>query len=335
MMFKRKFITGRSDDMVKNTAVDSGKYATKIAVAKDGNIEHGKFRTCMDRDIEKSSSDIGTYGVEFEGKKYLLGNQARNQDFSDSKHADIHRIATYTALASDYAGLGHGDHVNVAIGCTLQMYANKDIRKAYKNFIAPQNTDIDIVVNGKRKLFHIDRSFVFPESSGVIYLNPEKYADSVVGVIDIGGLNANCCIYENLVPKAGSDVFTCDLGGNILSRDTAMLVEQTGTGHLSDYLIDRMMIDNGLKKGSHEASAKIVRECKLKHVQKIYDECIRHGWNLDFTEIVFTGGSANWLKDEIMQVFPYYDIDNLDSDADFKNVDGYLMQMLSRLHVAI
>ena len=317
--------------MLRNVAIDSGKYATKISIAKDGHIKHGKFRTNMDTDVEKSCFDPGTYGVEFEGRKYLLGNQARSQDFSDSKKTEIHRIATYTALASDHVGLGNGDHVNVAIGCPLQMYANKDIRIAYKNYIAPNNTDIDIVVNGKRKHFHINRSFVYPESSGVIFLNSEKYMDSVVGVVDIGGLNANCCIYENLIPKAGSDVFTCDLGGNILSRDTAMLVEQTGTGHLGDYLIDRMMIDNGLKKGTHEPSARIVKESKLKHVQKIYNECIKHGWNVDFTEIVFTGGAANWLKDEIRQVFPYYDIDNLDAEADFKNVDGFLMQMLGSL----
>ena len=321
--------------MVRNVAIDSGKYATKISVAKDGHIEHGKFRTCMDEGLEKPGMDPSSFGVEFEGRRYLLGNQARTQDFSDSKQSEIHRIATYTALASDLVGLGHGDHVNLAIGCPLQMYANKDVRKTYKNFIAPQNKEISIAVNGKRKVFTIDRSYVFPESSGVIFLNPDKYCDTVVGVVDIGGLNANCCIYEDLIPKAGADSFTCDLGGNILSRDAAMLVEQTGTGHLSDYLINHMMADNGLKKGAHEPSAAIVRECKLKHVQKIYNECVKHGWNVDFTEIVFTGGAAWWLKDEIMQVFPYYDIDNLDSDADFKNVDGYLMQMLSRLHVAI
>ena len=321
--------------MVKNIAVDSGKYATKISVAKDGHIEHGKFRTSMDVDMEKTCSDSGTYAVEYEGRKYLVGNQARTQSFADSKQSDIHRIATYTALASDTAGLGHGDHINLAIGCPLHMYANKEISKAYKNFIAPHNTEINITVNGKRKVFTIDRSYVFPESSGVIFLNPEKYYDSVVGVVDIGGLNVNCCIYEGLVPKAGSDSFTCDLGGNILSRDAAMLVEQTGTGHLSDYLIEHMMADNGLKKGAHEPSARIVKECKLKHVQKIYSECIRHGWNVDFTEIVFTGGAAKWLKDEIVQVFPYYDIDNLGQDADFKNVDGYLMQMLGRMNVAL
>ncbi len=319
--------------MIKNIAVDSGKYATKIAVDAGGGIRHGKFLTKMDENAEKMGmDDTQTFSVVYDGKKYLLGKEARTQDFDDSKMKDIHKIATYVAIASDACGVGNGDKVNVAIGCPLTLYANKDLRQEYKDFIAPQGKEINITVNGKRKCFTINRSFVFPESSGVVYLNEDKYRSDLIGVVDIGGLNANCAIYDHLVPKVGADtMFTLDLGGNVLSQTTATMVERTGTGKLADYLIEDMMGKNGLKKGTHEESAKIVRDCKLAHVKKIYDQCLNHGWNLDFTEIVFTGGAASWLKDEIMQVFPYYDVENLSAEADFKNVDGFLLQMQNRL----
>jgi len=318
---------------IVNIGIDSGKYATKIAVERDGDIRHGKFKTRMDANVEKmSQDDAESFSVEFEGKRYLVGKEARTQDFEDTKMKDIHKIATYTAIASDFTGVGNGDHVNLAIGCPLTIYANRDLRMEYKKFIAPQGKEINIVVNGKRKVFTIDRSYVFPESSGVVYLNHEKYKEDLIGVIDIGGLNANCCIYDRGVPKVGTDtMFTLDLGGNVLSQTAATMVERTGTGKLADYLIEDMMAKNGLKKGTHAESAKIVHDCKLEHVQKIYDQCLHHNWNLEYTEIVFTGGAASWLKDEIIKVFPYYDIDNLGVDADFKNVDGFLKQLINRV----
>ena len=41
---------------------------------------------------------------------------------------------------------------------------------------------------------------VLPESSGVIYLEQELCEKAAVGVIDIGGLNVNCCVYNKTVP---------------------------------------------------------------------------------------------------------------------------------------
>ncbi len=323
--------------MIRNIAVDSGKYATKIAAARNGMIVHGRFLTKMDPNVDKQdSSDTETYAVEYEGQKYLLGKGARTQSFNDTKMEDIHKIATYTALTTECAGIGSGDHVNLAIGCPLADYVNKDRRSQYRDFMVPQNKQIDITVNGKRKMFYIDKFYVYPESSGVIYLNKDKYKDSPVGVIDIGGLNANCCIYENCLPISGTDtMFTLDLGGNVLSQTATTLVERLGTGKLKDYTIADMMAKNGLKKGADEKSAQIIKQCKADHVKKIKDACIANGWNIEYTEIVFTGGAAGWLKDDIVKVFPYYDIDNLDENADFKNVDGYLLQMLERMNVTL
>lgn len=75
-------------------------------------------------------------------------------------------------------------------------------------------------------------------------------------------------------------------------------------------------------------SAKRISELKKEHVLDIFTECKRHKWSTDNMDIVFTGGTAKLLKDEIQEIFPTSVLDHLDDEASFKNADGFLKQML-------
>ena len=315
----------------RTMSVDSGKYETKAAMmASPGNIKHLSFKTQMSESVEKFCNDTGkSYSIEFEGNQYLLGEQARMQSFDRSKQSILHKIATYTAVSNMMKASGsNGDSINLAIGCPLSIYINKDARKHYKDYIAPSGGKISIKVNDEDHSFTILKSVVYPESSGVIYLNKERYENDLVGVIDIGGLNANCCIYDNLVPKSGSDaMFTLEMGGNILTSNIMTKLESEFETEIGTILYEKVMRDGFIKKNP-EASAKRIAELKKAHVIDILTECKRHKWSTDNMDIVFTGGTAKLLKDEIQEVFPTAILDHLDNEASFKKADGFLKQML-------
>ena len=324
--------------MTRTIAIDSGKFATKVSMAAGiGTIDHLSFKTQMTEGVEKVDvGGDGTFSVEFEGKKYLVGDQARGQSFDRSKQNDLHRISTYVGVAMmmKKAG-GFNDNVKLAIGCPLSIYINQDARQRYKDFIAPAGKRVVIKVDGIEYTFTIVASYVFPESSGVIYLNSSKYRDGIVGVIDIGGLNANCCIYDKLVPKYGADsMFTLEMGGNILTSNIMTSLESEFNTSIPELFYDQVMRD-GCIKIDKEASARRIEELKVEHVRAIMTECKRHKWATDLMDVVFTGGTSFLLKDEIQKVFPTAIIDHLDSEACFKNADGFLQQLLVKTGQAI
>ncbi len=315
----------------RTISVDSGKYQTKAAMmTSPGVIKHISFKTQMSECTERILNDNNnTYGIVYDNNQYLLGDQARIQSFDRSKQSILHKISTYTAIASMMKEAGsNGDYINLAIGCPLSICINKNARKYYKDYIAPTGKKVSIRVNDDDYFFTIIKSVVYPESSGVIYLNKERYKNDLVGVIDIGGLNANCCIYDNLVPKAGSDaMFTLEMGGNILASNIMTKLESEFETEIGTILYEKVMRDGYIKKSPKESAERITR-LKKEHVIDILTECKRHKWSTDNMDIVFTGGTAKLLKDEIKEVFPTAILDHLDDEAAFKNADGFLRQML-------
>lgn len=313
---------------IQTLAVDSGKYATKACIERNqGSISTMKFLTRMDEGKE-NLGDLDSYSVLFEGKKYLVGRQATSWDPSRSKKSDIHRVSTYTAIGNLVA---NGDHVNIGIGCPLSIYMNPKSRKAYKEFIVPHGKQVSITINRKPTSFTIKRSFVFPESSGAVYLNSEEYGNDTIGVIDIGGLNANCCIYENMIPKADvNSMFTLDEGGHILTNRIKAELESGCDIQLNDILMNKILRD-GFIHSNPEKSSSIISKCKEEHVLRILNECKKNGWPIENMKIVFIGGTSSLLSKEIEKIFPWTDLSISDSYGDYVNAQGFLKETQNRI----
>ena len=313
---------------VQTLSVDSGKYATKACTLRSsGNIETLKFLTRMDAEKE-NLGDAESYSVIYEGSKYLIGRQASSWDPNRTKKSEIHKISTYTAIGNL---VGNGDHVNIGIGCPLSIYMNPASRKAYKEYLVPHGKQVNITINRKNTSFIIKRSFVFPESSGVIYLNKKEYESDTVGVVDIGGLNANCCIYENLIPRADvNSMFTLDEGGHILTNRIKAELESNCDVSLSDILMNKILKD-GFMHSDPEKSSEIIKRCKQDHVMKIFNECKKNGWPLENMKIIFIGGTSSLLSDEIDQIFPWVDLQNCMNYGDYANAQGFLKETSNRI----
>ena len=320
--------------MKRFVSVDSGKDGTKGVLrgaygADDVKILFPK----RVKKIDVASSNFGllngdTATVEFEGKQYSVGGSDGYDSFNESKAEELHRICTYTAVAKL---VDNGDMVVLAVGCPLSVFINEEECMAYVEFMRG-NGVITITVDGVKKTFTILSVAAFPESAGVIYLNYDKYKDKIIGVIDIGGLNTNCCVYQNARPVFET-IFTTRLGGKRMRK---ALLDQLSSGlgmsvPLAGYQMDEVLkngyVMNRRDPAKEELSRYIIRNYRLEHVREIYNSCVAHNWALDSMELVFIGGTSLLLKDEIKEIFGVDDSaffkDDI-KDAVFLNAEGYL-----------
>jgi plasmid segregation protein ParM len=323
--------------MKRFISVDSGKFATKGALRKV-NVAEGeslvekevKFLTRIDNeDVDFGLlADENTHFVNFRGKKYRVGDNASDDSFSESKAEDIHKICTYTAIGML---VEDGDEVTLAVGCPLSVFLNKRARIDYQRFMLSNHEEIVITVDGRKHRFTINKVIVFPEGAGVVYLNFNRYKDKTVGVIDLGGLNTNCCVYKNIAPVAET-IFTTRLGGKRMRKDLLDLLNSSlnASSPISDYQMDEIMergyVYDRRDKNKETRSKQIIHDYRYKHVKKIYDSCIEHNWAVDNMDIVFVGGTSLFLKEEIKEVFGVDD-SYFFENADMLNARGYLVAL--------
>lgn len=310
--------------MFKCIAIDSGKYATKALLRKpDGTEKCLVFRTKMEETI-RNESQGQSYIVTYNGKRYLLGEQAGASSMSakTSKAEELHKVCTYTAL---HQLCNSGDEIVVAVGCPLSVYENPESRNTYKRFMFPQN-QIDIKVGDITKHLNIRSVIVLPESSGVIYQEPEKYGKALIAVIDVGGLNINACAYNKGIPILNT-LYTDTFGGNILTLNLRnSLITQYNTDipawMMDEIVTDGYVTDNMSADGVLAGSKEFIAEFKKKYVQTILKKCEANGWNLSLMmKLVFTGGTSEMLASEIKAVLPGATIY---PDSSMANVRGFL-----------
>ena len=87
---------------IKYVAIDSGKFATKAVTLKPGRTEKLLvFRTKMEETNRASAQGTSSL-VEYEGKKYILGEQAEVGSSKSSKAELLHKVAVYTAYKREH-----------------------------------------------------------------------------------------------------------------------------------------------------------------------------------------------------------------------------------------
>ena len=304
-------------------AVDTGKYMTKAAMRRaDGTDKVLDFRTKMDS-AEVMMGQMGADGVhfvEYDGKSYIIGKSANSNDLKETtKAALIHRIAAYTAIA---LLTDNGDQVQVVIGCPISEYMFKEKMIAYRDFMFPGVGRIDIRVDGVNKQFTVKKVQVLPEGMGIVFLHPEKYGHDIFGMIDIGGLNCNCVMFQDNLPMVDS-MFTNDLGGGSLYREVRKRLGSIVDGNLQYDVLEKDIL-RGYDIADKEKSREIISDCKREQVKKILASCQEAGWPVRSIPMVFTGGTSLLLKKEIEDIVPNVMTDDITEDIRYVNVKGFL-----------
>lgn len=163
--------------------------------------------------IEEGILDIcNTLKVEFEDKQYTIGENSENSlyDNTVNKITSLNfKLCLYTAIAKAMKDEMVAE-IKLITGLPASYYSSQkdDLINELKD------KTITIALNNEPKMFTITDVIVFPQSAGVLILNPEKLLGDVV-VIDIGGFTVDASYFNNRRLKR---LFTFELGMNILGK---------------------------------------------------------------------------------------------------------------------
>lgn len=321
--------------LTRLVAVDSGKSDTKVCALLNGNgsVVKRSFPTRVidrnNRDCLEAINNTGGTGfiVEYDGKVYAVGDIANSDDSltsnQNSKNDQIHKITTLTAIA---CSVNNDDNVCAAIGCPIEIYPNKENRERYLNNILPSGR-VDIKINGVEKRFIIVKKMVIPEAMGILYTNPVLFKDKLVGIIDIGGLNVNTAVVNDLKLLADK-CFTNKLGRRSIENELRKYVEDIYESSFSaaeiDIYIRQGYVTDSIDPVKEKKSGEFISGVLDEHFVSILKDCSRHEWNLRNMDLVFVGGGSIIFKDRIRLAFPKAIIAE---DANYANVEGFLAKL--------
>jgi len=331
--------------MERFIAIDSGKFATKVAeYSKEKDlVKKFNIRTKVSAgDFRDDAIEKNTYVVEMDGNVYKVGNGARGQgaELITDKKTETHKICVLTVLAM-LASSKEKDTINVAIGLPANEWANVSKRMDFKDYILPQG---EVTIKIKKdsasdvvsKTFTIGRRYVFPESIGALF-SDEMYnkvsPSTITGVIDIGNLNLNATYWQGAELIMDKSV-TADLGGALLIQDLAQ--ELSSNIVSTDEMIaanilkssERVLpMEFGVTKDQAEESKKVIKKVLLDHAKEVKRQCNSRKWSLDLMRIIAIGGTSKDIETELKEVFS--NITVLDN-SEYVNVLGFLRIMCAQ-----
>jgi plasmid segregation protein ParM len=291
-------------------AVDAGKHSTK-ALSNDKTLI---YRTKLD-DYEQQMSNSKiqnskTYNIEFQGKNYLLGDDAITTDYDSSKTKLCHKLSIYLSCCKLY---NPNEDVVISTGCPLTQFKESTLKEQYKNYILDKKI-IELKIDNEYHRLRISDVLVFPESSGYVYINMQAYLNQIVGIVDIGGQNTNASVYERLKPVA-STVFSINEGGNIINAKIKRELNSKLEANYQDYEIP-YVINN-----PNEKEKPIIERISREQLKLIIEEMKKYNWNLNSIPIVFTGGGSALFNKILREYLPTAIIS---PNAIWDNAKGYL-----------
>lgn len=330
--------------MKRYIAVDSGKYATKVAVYDENTDKTSvfKFRTKIsDGSFADDAVESATVISEYEGRTYKVGNGAiKEAELNTSKTSEIHKICTLTAIAMCTSS-NEVDEVYVAAGIPVKEWENVEKRNEYKAYIFPQGDITVKLMNDKQevteKTFRIVSRHVYPETQGALFLDDVfPVSDETVAVVDIGNLNVNgTCWNHREIDRIYS--LTDELGGSILisglsqelSAEFSRCDENYVARVLKQPLENRKLIPNKTNHEVEEKSKVMIDRYLKDFVGLIKRRCDSKHWSLDYMTLVFIGGTSKILTKEIKEVFGEEVV--IPEKPEFANVLGFLRIMCGKV----
>jgi len=306
--------------------IDPGKFRTK-AVTK----ANGKWK-CFDvrSKIMKNPMDImlgENYLIEYNDTPYLIGEAADDYSLDTDKQTMQHKLCTYLAINQ----LADHEEVDVVVGIPFNLFKNSSKREQYENYLK-DNQIITFSVNNEESLINIQNIATFPECGGLAYSEPDvDFIDTNRAVADIGGLNFNGCVFENLNPIKDS-IITENLGSIILmDKIKTELNKEFPEINLQDYDV-KNIIKYGLKiNGKQEEKAnKVINQAIEEHFSKIIRAMKKKNWSIKTLEITFGGGGS--LDIGISLIKRFINQSKIAQDPIWGNAKGnyYVAEMLFR-----
>ena len=329
--------------MKKFVAVDTGKFATKVAVYDEKANITRKFaiRTAhCDGDFRDDAIEDNTVIIQIgDGPVYKVGNGARGigAELTTEKKLEVHRICAITALASCANKSGEDEfYVATLLPAKDWRGSKREISrllpegKVTVNFKSSSASSVD------EKTFTIKQKFVFTESEGALFMEEtigSVTPNSLIGLLDIGNFNLNATVWQgkDFVQDMSS---TADLGGSLLIQEIAQEISTNVTScndRVASTILKTGKLPDGVNvsKEQEEAIFRIVSKAKKLWAEKVKRVCHGRNWSLELMSIIAIGGTAKDIESELKATFG----ENLTVIGSTENVNalGALRMMCARL----
>lgn len=263
--------------------VDAGKYQTKGLI----NNNATKFRTKIEEVDNSVQTNNKDYYIEWGGKHYLLGDGARFIDYDLTKHKLSHKLAVYTAcslLSKDTIP------INLVVLAPMSLYTNKQAREEFRLYIL-DNKKIDFNLNHKNTQLNINDVTIFAEACGIPFNNTSKFKNKTVGLLDIGGLNVNGVIINNMKPVKGTE-FTINAGSLIvMEKIRKELNKEIKGANIQEYQMDTIL-KQGYYNVEQKISKEIIQNTLSNHFKEIIQTTKANNWDIKGLDIVVSGGGS-------------------------------------------
>lgn len=305
---KPKKVVGKT----MNVAIDPGKNETK---AECGEIQiHFKTRVRRHSNLSQVDSKEAFVAI-LDGEAYVVGDDVNTEpDLDMSKQTIEHKVCVYSAIAKL---VPNGSVVNLVVGIPALLFLDQETRLDYENYMGqPLDKEwIEITLDGESHYFKINKVKALPETSGYLFKNYQNYIDGLVGIIDIGGLNINACIYNALNP-VHKMCFTINNGGHHLRTDIQQRLIQKLHRDIQNVQMD------GILRKPKPSEEPIIKEVVGEYMTRLVKELRRRNWDIseDGIPMVLTGGTSMIVGRYAHEYFPQLTVSQ---DPIFDNVSGF------------
>lgn len=268
---------------MKIITVDAGKFNTKAMTDNKTHIIRTKLE---EADSTIYTNNSKTHHIKWNENYYLLGDGANISDYDTSKQKLNHKLSAYLSCAKLTDEI---DEIGLVILSPLSTFTHKQKREEFRQYILDDGI-IELELDGETKQLILKDVTVFSEALAASFNNQDKFKNQLRGMIDIGGLNVNGVILNNMTPVKGTE-FTINHGSYLMMEDIKNeLNKELGT-NIQDYQMESILKE-GYYNYNKNLSIEIIQSVLSDHFKVIIDTMKRKNWDIKGLDIVATGGGA-------------------------------------------
>ena len=308
-------------------SIDSGKFLTKaVGINEEDSLIEGKRISFRSKLYDLSDGDVeiagNSFNVEYDDRKFIIGEQGNVDGVEDTNKATLlHKLCIYTAITK-YIEPNEKAKIYMVMACPINLLKSAQYKEEYKSFIMNNHNEINIKVNNEDFIFTVEDITIKSEGSGILYLDRERFINSEVGLIDIGGLNMQFCKYVNgvAIPESRLTEMT---GSNKLVQDIKEDLEILLKGKPVAFEKAEQALENKVLKINNadmEESREVLRNRIHKYiVNDVIRKITKRRISLGLLQPIVVGGTCLNIKEELKK-----EIENVEiqEDPQWASVEG-------------
>lgn len=249
-------------------------------------------------DEEGMDINEGKLEVEYEGKKYMVGDSAKLGEYTfavdlDKTDHENTMVCILTALAMSMKR--NVEEFQVITGLPVGLYAKQ--KEALKEKLMHKG-HLKIKLNGVQKYMKITKGDVFPQSAAIFYSVKTK-GESVL-VIDAGGLTIDVSLFEMISGKYKLTKYRTYPQGTL--KLYSKIIKKINTEYEMDHKVldAENIIKNGLCIYGQKQNCSFINDMINVYVSDFMND-IKLDFNLKSAGQVPLGGGGSILLQEYMK----------------------------------